>query len=193
MKKHRLGLVFLILFLFVTGEGGCSSMSAVKVLFETSKGDITIELYPDKAPDTVKNFLAYVESGFYNFTIFHRVIPGFMAQGGGFEKGLKKKDTREPIKNEASNGLSNSRGTIAMARTSDPHSATGQFFINVVDNKPLNYKSSTEEGYGYCVFGKVTEGMDVVDAIVSVPTKTVGMYQNVPVQDVVILKATKVK
>ena len=150
------------------------------VLLETTSGDILVELYPDKAPETVANFLKYVDDGFYNNTIFHRVIPGFMIQGGGLTARMQQKDTSAPIKNEADNGLKNDRGTIAMARTMDPHSATAQFFINLVDNDFLNFQAPSGNGWGYCVFGRVTEGMDVVDKIAKVKTTTVGMYQDVP-------------
>ena len=142
------------------------------VLLETTSGDILVELYPDKAPETVANFLKYVDNGFYNNTIFHRVIPGFMIQGGGLTARMQQKDTEAPIKNEADNGLKNDRGTIAMARTMDPHSATAQFFINLVDNDFLNFQAPSGNGWGYCVFGKVTEGMDVVDKIAKVKTTT---------------------
>ena len=168
-----------------------SSSSNPQVVLETSKGKIVIELYPDKAPITVKNFLGYVDSGFYDGTIFHRVIPGFMIQGGGFTQGMTEKLTMAPIKNEAGNGLSNQRTTIAMARTSDVDSATAQFFINVVDNVFLDHKDDTAVGYGYCVFGKVIDGMDAVDVIANVPTHTVGYYENVPAQDVVIQSAKR--
>ncbi|HKJ09626.1 MAG TPA: peptidylprolyl isomerase [Gammaproteobacteria bacterium] len=157
---------------------------------KTSKGTIVLELYPDKAPETVANFVEYARSGFYDGTIFHRVIPGFMIQGGGFEPDMKQKKTRAPIKNEADNGLSNLTGTIAMARTPDPNSATSQFFINVKDNKFLDYTAPTPQGWGYCVFGKVTEGMDVVHAIEQVPTTTKSGHQDVPVDPVVIEKVT---
>lgn len=167
---------------------GASAAVAQTVTLETSKGNIVIELYPDKAPKTVANFLAYVQAGFYDGTIFHRVIPGFMIQGGGFTADMTKKDTREPIQNESDNGLSNSRGTIAMARTSAPHSATAQFFINSVDNKGLDH-GETAQGWGYAVFGKVTEGMDVVDAISAVATAEKNGMRDVPVEPVVIQKA----
>jgi peptidyl-prolyl cis-trans isomerase B (cyclophilin B) len=163
------------------------------VKLHTNKGDIVIELYPEKAPETVKNFLEYVNSGFYNGTIFHRVINNFMIQGGGFEPGMKQKPTRAPIKNEAGNGLSNDTYTIAMARTSDPQSATAQFFINVKHNTFLDYTAPTAQGYGYCVFGKVVQGQDVVDAIKAVRTGNSGMFQDVPVEDVVIIKAEEIK
>ncbi|HAK22157.1 MAG TPA: peptidyl-prolyl cis-trans isomerase A [Desulfovibrio sp.] len=161
------------------------------VLLETTSGDILVELYPDKAPETVANFLKYVDDGFYNNTIFHRVIPGFMIQGGGLTARMQQKDTSAPIKNEADNGLKNDRGTIAMARTMDPHSATAQFFINLVDNDFLNFQAPSGNGWGYCVFGRVTEGMDVVDKIAKVKTTTVGMYQDVPSDLVVITGASR--
>ncbi len=164
--------------------------STVTVELNTNKGTIVLELYPDKAPATVANFVQYVRDGFYNGTIFHRVIPGFMIQGGGFEPGMTQKATRGPIKNEADNGLKNDVGTIAMARTPDPDSATAQFFINVKDNDFLNYRSPTPQGWGYCVFGKVIEGMDVVHAIEKVATTNRGGHQDVPVDDVVIESAT---
>jgi peptidyl-prolyl cis-trans isomerase B (cyclophilin B) len=159
------------------------------VKLHTTHGTITIELDADKAPETVRNFLAYVESGHYDNTVFHRVIDGFMIQGGGFEPGMKQKPTGEPIKNEADNGLKNLAGTIAMARTQAPHSATAQFFINVADNDFLNFRSPDMQGWGYCVFGKVTEGMDVVDQIRSVRTGSSGFHQDVPVEDVLIERA----
>ncbi len=159
------------------------------VKLQTNKGDIILELDAGKAPETVKNFLEYVNAGFYNGTIFHRVINNFMIQGGGFEPGMKQKPTRAPIKNEAANGLSNDNYTIAMARTSEPQSATAQFFINVKDNDFLNYTAPTTQGYGYCVFGKVVEGKEVVDAIKKVKTGRSGFFQDVPEEDVVIIKA----
>jgi len=152
----------------------------------TNHGEITIELNEEKAPETCANFKQYVEDGFYDGTIFHRVINGFMIQGGGMEPGMKQKETRDPIKNEADNGLTNDLGTIAMARTNDPDSATAQFFINVKDNGFLNHTSPTPQGWGYCVFGKVVDGMDVVEAIKGVATGSAGMHQDVPVEDVVI-------
>ena len=160
------------------------------ITLKTSKGYIVIETYADKAPITVKNFASYVDSGFFNGTIFHRVIDDFMIQGGGFEPGMGQKDTRDPIKNEASNGLANNRGTIAMARTMDPHSATAQFFINVTDNDFLNFRSETPDGFGYCVFGRVFDGMDVVDAIKAVSTTSRGGHSDVPVDDVIIQNAS---
>ena len=158
--------------------------------FKTSLGSFDVELFEDKSPVTVKNFTDYITAGFFNGTIFHRVIPGFMIQGGGMTPGLKEKDTKAPVKNEADNGVTNARGTIAMARTSDPHSATCQFFINVVDNKPLNFRSKDQSGWGYCAFGKVTGGMDVVDAIAAVETGNRFPHQNVPKTDVLIESVT---
>jgi len=158
------------------------------VRMTTSLGIIEIELDAKLAPATVRNFLGYVDNGFYNGTIFHRVIPGFMIQGGGMTPGMKEKKTGAPIQNEADNGLRNTTGTIAMARTSDPHSASAQFFINTVDNTSLNHRDKSVQGWGYCVFGKVTKGMDVVKKIEAVQTGNAGMHQNVPVKDVVITK-----
>jgi peptidyl-prolyl cis-trans isomerase B (cyclophilin B) len=160
-----------------------------RVKLETSMGDIVLTLDAEKAPKTTANFLTYVQEGFYDGTIFHRVIDNFMIQGGGFEPGLKQKPTHAPIENEANNGLKNDKYTIAMARTSDPHSATAQFFINVANNDFLNYTAPTPNGWGYAVFGKVTEGTDTVDKITSVKTGNSGFHQNVPVEDVVIKKA----
>ena len=160
------------------------------ILFETTLGNITLELFETDAPETTANFKQYVEDGFYNGTIFHRVIDGFMIQGGGFEPGMGQKDTRDPIKNEASNGLANNRGTIAMARTMDPHSATAQFFINVTDNDFLNFRSETPDGFGYCVFGRVFDGMDVVDQIALSTTSTVGGYADAPLEPTVINSVT---
>jgi len=151
-------------------------------------GDIVLELNPEKAPKSVENFLAYVKSGQYKGTIFHRVIDGFMIQGGGFDKAMKQKATRAPIKNEAENGLKNERYSVAMARTGNPHSATAQFFINVNDNAALDYPG--QDGWGYAVFGKVIEGKDVVDKITQVKTETNGMYQNVPVEPIIIESAS---
>ena len=158
-----------------------------QVEMKTNRGTIVIELYPDKAPATVENFLRYVKSGFYDGTIFHRVIPGFMIQGGGYTADFNKKDTDKPVKNEAENGLKNEAGTVAMARTGDPHSATSQFFINVADNDFLDFRSPTMRGYGYTVFGKVIKGMDVVDQIATSPTGNGGPFpKDVPVNTVTI-------
>ena len=155
-------------------------------------GVITLELDADKAPKSVENFLSYVNKGHYNNTIFHRVIPGFMVQGGGFEPGMKQKNSDAPIQNEANNGLKNANYTVAMARTSDPHSATAQFFINTVDNDFLDFKAPTAQGWGYAVFGKVVKGQEVVDAIRALPTTRKGFHDDVPREDVVIEKAVKV-
>ncbi|MBS9422175.1 peptidylprolyl isomerase B [Photorhabdus caribbeanensis] len=160
------------------------------VTFHTNFGDIVINTFADKAPVTVENFLNYCRNSFYDNTIFHRVINGFMIQGGGFEPGMKQKPTDSAIKNEANNGLKNNRGTLAMARTNDPHSATAQFFINVVDNDFLNFRSERPDGWGYCVFAEVIEGMDVVDKIKGVSTGRSGMHQDVPLEDVIIEKVT---
>ena len=159
------------------------------VRLQTNFGVITLELDSEKAPETVQNFLNYVTSGFYNNTLFHRVIDDFMIQGGGFEPGMKQKTTQAPIQNEAANGLKNDTYTIAMARSADVHSATAQFFINVASNGFLNYKSPSSQGYGYCVFGKVIEGQDVVDKIKKVKTGDSAGHQNVPLEDVIIQKA----
>ncbi|SKA94087.1 peptidyl-prolyl cis-trans isomerase B (cyclophilin B) [Paucidesulfovibrio gracilis DSM 16080] len=161
-------------------------MANPTVLMETSMGDMLIELYEDKAPETVANFLQYVDDEFYDGLIFHRVINGFMIQGGGMTVMMKPKDTRAPIKNEAANGLKNELGTLAMARTQDPHSASSQFFINVKDNAFLDFKGETPDGWGYCVFGKVVDGLDVVEKIKKVRTKNVGYHADVPVEPVTI-------
>ncbi len=155
----------------------------------TSKGVIKIELFDKEAPGTVKNFVDYVENGFYDGLIFHRVIPGFMVQGGGFEPGMNQKETGPQIQNEANNGIKNEVGTLAMARTPDPHSASSQFFINVADNEFLNFKSESPQGWGYAVFGKVVEGMDVVESMTSVETGQSGPHGDVPKEDIVIESA----
>jgi peptidyl-prolyl cis-trans isomerase B (cyclophilin B) len=159
------------------------------VKLHTNHGVIALELDAAQAPETVKNFLAYVEAGFYSNTVFHRVIDGFMIQGGGFEPGMRQKPTRSPIKNEAANGLKNDRYTVAMARTSDPHSASSQFFINVKDNDFLNHTAPSGDSWGYCVFGKVIEGRDIVDKIKGVKTGKRGSHSDVPLEDVVIERA----
>ena len=159
------------------------------VKLHTNLGTIVLELDADKAPATVASFLQYISDGHYANTVFHRVIDGFMIQGGGFDAGMKQRPTREPVKNEAANGLKNAAYTIAMARTSDPHSATAQFFINVGDNNFLNFTAATPQGWGYCVFGRVVEGTEVVDKIRKVKTGSRAMHQDVPVEDVVITKA----
>jgi len=162
-----------------------------RVRLETTKGVIVLELEPSKAPITVNNFLDYVRAGFYDGTVFHRVIPGFMIQGGGYTASLERKQTGDPIVNEAANGLKNLKGTIAMARTGEVNSATAQFFINLVDNAFLDHRSKTDEGFGYCVFGRVVEGMQVVEAIGAVPTGAAGPFaKDVPKTPVVILKAS---
>ena len=165
----------------------------MKVQFQTNLGNIIIELNEEKAPKTVNNFVRYVQEGHYDKTIFHRVINGFMIQGGGFEKNMKEKDTSTPIENEADNGLKNNALTVAMARTSDPHSASAQFFINLVDNEFLNHDSKTMSGWGYAVFGKVIDGIDVVNMIAEVKTATKGFHDDVPVKPITIKKATVLK
>ena len=175
------------------GASARAERSHPLVKLETNMGDITLELYPDKAPVTVANFLEYVKAGFFNGTIFHRVISGFMIQGGGLDAKLDKKPTRAPIKNEADNGLKNDAYTVAMARTGDPNSATAQFFINTVNNAFLNHTAKTPQGWGYAVFAKVVQGKEVVDKIKAVATATKGMYENVPVEPVTIVKATVVQ
>jgi len=172
---------------------GTVAAEPVRVSLETTHGTVVLALDAAKAPKTVENFLAYLRSGHYNGTVFHRVMPGFVIQGGGYEPGLKERPTRPPVINEAKNGLSNLRGTIAMARTSDPHSASAQFFINLTDNVRLDHRDESLPGWGYCVFGSVVEGMEVVDAIAAVPTTSAGGHGNVPVEDVVLIRAAEVK
>jgi len=189
-------LLPLLLMLFVAAcnsevSDTSESSARPKVLMQTSMGDLVIELYPDKAPKSVANFLQYADDGFYNDTIFHRVINGFMIQGGGFTQDMVKKQTRAPIMNEADNGLRNTIGTIAMARTMDPHSATSQFYINVAMNSSLDFREKTPRGWGYAVFGRVIKGMDVLKAIKSVPTTSKGMYRDVPVTTVLIKKVSR--
>ncbi len=190
MKKALLALLILL----TTGVAAAAdSGDPVTVLIATSEGDITVELLPAKAPETVANFLRYVDEGFYNGTIFHRVIDGFMIQGGGFDQEYTKKQTHDPVMNEADNGLSNLRGTIAMARTSDPHSATAQFFINHTDNPALDHRNKGS-GWGYAVYGKVTGGMEVVDRIATVKTGPGGSFrQDAPREMVVIERISKIK
>jgi cyclophilin family peptidyl-prolyl cis-trans isomerase len=163
-----------------------------RVELKTSRGPIVVELYADKAPKTVENFLGYVKAGFYDGTIFHRVIDGFMIQGGGFDRSMKEKPTRGTIQNEAGNRLPNQTGTLAMARRPDPHSASAQFFINLKDNDFLNYRDASPQGYGYAVFGKVVRGMEVVNNIAKASTGTVGPFENVPREPIVIQAATVV-
>ena len=177
-----------IIFLFIAALSTLSLAQGNNphVIISTSMGDMQVELFSDKAPETVKNFLRYVDRGFFNGTIFHRVIGNFMIQGGGMMPGMSQKQTMAPVINEASNMIPNMRGTLAMARTMDPHSATAQFFINVVDNHFLNHQNKSPQGWGYCVFGRIVSGMETADRIRNVPTKSWGPHQDVPVQDVVI-------
>ncbi len=183
MKSNRLrSFIFAALFSVIT----TSAQAATRLEFQTSQGNFTVELYPEKAPKTVANFLQYVKDGFYENTIFHRVISRFMIQGGGFERDLTEKSTRAPIPNESNNGLLNETGTIAMARTADPESATAQFFINLNDNRFLNYTSPDPEQIGYCVFGKVVSGLEVVQKIGLSPTGNVGRNSDVPIRPITI-------
>jgi cyclophilin family peptidyl-prolyl cis-trans isomerase len=180
----------LLLLAALAAATGATPPANPQVVFKTNLGEFTLELYPDKAPATVENFLAYVKAGHYDGTIFHRVMPGFMAQGGGYDADLKGKPTKPPVKNEADNGLKNLRGTAAMARTNDPNSATAQFFVNLVDNSFLDHREKTLQGWGYCVFGKVVAGMDVVDAMAKVKTGAKGMMQSdVPLETITIQSA----
>jgi cyclophilin family peptidyl-prolyl cis-trans isomerase len=185
----RRGLLLASACLLFTGAVHSQAKSP-RVKLATSAGDIVIELDAAKAPKTVENFLAYVRKGHYKGTVFHRVIPGFMVQGGGFDAAMAQRPTEKPIENEASNGLKNDKYTLAMARTPHPHSASAQFFINVADNAFLNHTAPTQQGWGYAVFGKVVEGMDVVDKISTVPTGDKGMHQNVPQTPITINAAT---
>ena len=185
VNKHIVYRFNLILFVFLYALG-TNVYAAPSVEFETSQGNFTVELYPEKAPKTVANFLQYVKDGFYENTIFHRVISRFMIQGGGFERDLTEKSTREAIVNESNNGLLNEPGTIAMARTMDPDSATAQFFVNLADNQFLNYTSPDPEQIGYCVFGKVTSGFEVVQKIGLSPTTTMGRNADVPIKSITI-------
>ena len=183
-------LMFFLLFGIVgsaAAQGGTSTHP--RVSFDTSKGKIVIELFEDKAPKTVANFLQYVKSGHFDGTIFHRVIPGFVIQGGGFTADMTQKPTKPPIQNEADNGLKNSRGTLSMARTQDPNSASSQFFINLKDNASLDHKGKSVQGWGYAVFGQVVEGMDVVDQVAQVRTGRKGYFDDVPVEPIVVSKA----
>jgi len=207
MRFFKYIILFAVLASFLLAAGGQAEVStniekeetvvtenkSIKAVFATSKGNIVIELNEEKAPLTVKNFVQYIEDGFYNGTTFHRVIPNFVIQGGGFEPGMKQKKTREPIKNEADNGLKNDRGAICMARTNVVDSATSQFFINLKDNEFLNYRGPNPQTYGYCVFGKVVEGLDVVDEIAKVKTTKVGHFSDVPEKDIIIIKAELIR
>jgi peptidyl-prolyl cis-trans isomerase A (cyclophilin A) len=193
MARKIMVLLLTFIFLAALTVGAGAEAKNPQVLMETSMGKIRIELFEKEAPITIKNFLDYAKSGFYNGTIFHRVIPGFMAQGGGFTPDMIQKQVKAPIKNEAGNGLKNDRGTIAMARTMIVDSATAQFFINVVNNGALNHRDNSVQGYGYAVFGRVVEGMDVVDAIVKVKTEAVKGHRDVPVTPVIIKSVTLVQ
>ncbi|SCZ63695.1 peptidylprolyl isomerase [Thiohalomonas denitrificans] len=188
MKRLLTGL--LLCAFLSTASAAADTQSRVEM--ETSKGKIVLELYPEKAPETVENFLRYAEDGFFDGTIFHRVIQGFMIQGGGFTPDMQRKPTRAPVVNEADNGLSNETGTIAMARTSDPHSATSQFFINVSDNRPLDFTGRTPRGWGYTVFGRVVEGMDVVKQIENSATTIRNGHRDVPEDNVIIEKVSRI-
>lgn len=181
--------VLLLCLILSTGHGAFAAGTNPVVELHTNQGLIVVELNREKARVTTENFVQYVESGFYNGTIFHRVIPNFMIQGGGLTQEMKEKKTRPAIRNEADNGLLNDKYSIAMARTDDPHSATAQFFINTKDNAFLDHKTPSGGGWGYCVFGRVIEGVDVVDAIERVPTRNVGFHENVPVEPVIIERA----
>ncbi len=189
LRKQIFLIVFILLFSITSNIQAETTM----VKMDTNQGTIMLELDADNAPNTVANFLTYAKEGFYDGTIFHRVISNFMIQGGGFTEDMNQKTVHDPIENEANNGLKNDNGTIAMARTGDPHSATAQFFINVKDNDFLNFSSETPQGWGYAVFGKVTEGMDIVEKIKAVETTTKGPYQDVPVEAIVIEKVTIVE
>lgn len=184
MNKYFISLILVLCSL------GADAAENNKVSFQTNQGNFVVELYPDKAPKTVANFMQYVADKFYDGTLFHRTIQGFMIQGGGFNKDMHEKQTRPAIINESANGLSNEIGTIAMARTYLPDSATSQFFINVANNIPLNHQGNDPELIGYCVFGKVIQGMDVVEKISRLPTKSIGPYDDVPVKPVIIEKVT---
>lgn len=191
MKKLITTVFALLLCCAMQSSYSLTQGKKTMVKFETNQGSFTIQLDAEKAPITVKNFLDYVNAGFYTNTIFHRVIDNFMIQGGGFEPGMTQKSGNTPIKNEAANGLKNDKYTVAMARTNDPHSASSQFFVNTRDNDFLNYPG--QDGWGYCVFGKVVEGMDVIDKLGKTKTGRSGFHQDVPKEDIVVLKATVVK
>ena len=192
MKALMISIMIVFCIVLATGAADKPGDNP-KVVLDTSKGQIVLELYLQQAPETVVNFLNYVDAKFYDGTIFHRVIPNFMIQGGGFTADMKRKPGKGPINNEADKGLKNNRGTIAMARTGDPHSATSQFFINTVNNDFLNHKSKTQQGWGYAAFGRVVSGMEVVDAISAVKTTRYKQYRDVPVEPVVITTARRLK
>ncbi len=190
MRRSRLILAAAIGVAFMNSSSAqINKEENTMIRFSTNHGSIDIEVFEDQAPMSAKNFISYVNEGFYDGTIFHRVIPGFVIQGGGFEPEMKQRATHAPIENEADNGLKNDRGTLSMARTSDPHSASSQFFVNLKDNDFLNHTGKNSRGWGYAVFARVVNGMDVVDKIAAVPTGNVGVYSDVPKQDVVITKA----
>ena len=190
MRLRTILVVLTTVFTFIPlPEGGATAEETVMVRFITTEGNIDLELYPDEAPLTVANFVEYVNAGFYDGLVFHRVIPGFVIQGGGLEPGLQRRATRAPPPNEADNGLKNLQGTLSMARTGEPHSATSQFFINLADNVPLDHTGKDPRGWGYAVFGKIVAGQEVVEAIAAVPTGTVGQHQDVPTRDIQITKA----
>ena len=191
IMKKLAALFFATFAVLVLSSHSSADTTPIQVNMQTSMGEIIIDLYPDKAPATVANFLRYVDEGFYDGTIFHRVIDGFMIQGGGFDTQMQRKSTHEAIQNEADNGLNNTIGTIAMARTQDPHSATAQFFINVNDNSNLDFRERNTRGWGYAVFGRVSQGMDVVTAIKQVKTTRQGMHQDVPVEPVTIHQVSR--
>jgi cyclophilin family peptidyl-prolyl cis-trans isomerase len=194
VKRYLYLTIFILFVAASTYAAGPKAADPKQVEISTSKGKIVLQLYPDKAPDTVQNFLKYIDAKYYDGTIFHRVIPNFMIQGGGFTTGMQRKPSdRPPIKNEADNGLKNDRGSIAMARTGDPHSATSQFFINTVNNDFLNFKRKDRQGWGYAVFGRVIEGMPVVDAISQSPTGSKGPYRDVPLETIYIRSARRVR
>ncbi|MCP5273732.1 MAG: peptidylprolyl isomerase [Burkholderiales bacterium] len=186
-------LLHFLIFALLISYGILSHASGPQILMKTNLGDVKLELYPDKAPQTVENFMQYVEDGFYKNTIFHRVIPNFMVQGGGFDTSFNQKPTRSPVENEANNGLKNDIGTIAMARTSDPHSATAQFFINVVNNAFLNFTAPNPSGYGYTVFGKVIDGMDIVHQIAKTPTGPGGPFPSDVPRNMIIIEEMSVQ
>ena len=185
--------VFVILWSFIMSNAAMAEGECPVVKFSTNKGDILIEMFCDKAPGTSENFIQYVKDGFYDGTIFHRVIPGFVIQGGGFESGMSQKITRENIQNEANNGVKNSVGSLSMARTPDPHSASSQFFINLRDNQSLDFTSESPQGWGYAVFAQVVDGMEVVEAIAAVNTGNARGHQDVPTEDVVVESAVLVE
>ena len=189
MIRNILAFALSVALVFTPGVQGALAAGQPRVELQTTMGNIVLELYPDKAPRTVKNFLGYVKSGFYNDMIFHRVVAGFVIQAGDLDKKMVEYETKGPIRNEATNGLKNVRGTLAMARGADPNSADAQFFINLQDNPSLDFQDRTPQDYGYCVFGRVVQGMDVVDAIGGVKTHDFKGYQDVPVKPVVIQKA----